>query len=801
MRRLGWWFAVLGAATVGCGHHRPEGVADVDAPHNDDDCTAASVVVGAEHDFDTPIISVPGANALDPSIAFDGTNYLVVWTDWRTSGSFSDIWGARVDGNGNLVDANSFPIAELPGTQQHPTVVFDGTRFVVAWEDFGAVSSTTSIINSAAVSPGGVVTQLGAINDNATSQTWPALAATPDGKVIAAWVASSQIYTSYVGQTTPATAITTNAFTHAEPALAVAPNGKVLVAYSERTTANQDDIRGQFLAADGSAAGSSMPISTGVSRTISPAVAYAGGNFVVAFVGYSTGVDIYGTRVDASGNVLDHHVEAGTQVGGTLLAGATGYQELPSIACASAADCMIAWQDTRNSNDNDIYAVHLDAGTFATVGSQQLVSAAPHKQTRPKLATTGSSYLAVWLDAKPGGDASQRVGGSRLSTTGAVLDPDGLVLDRGYNFQQFPSITATKNGPFVGWNDSRNLAGDDILMAMLDTTGAPVLPQQVAPVSAAPYTQQDTSVTAIGDNVMFAWRDYRGGGNAEIRVARARGDSGAILDPDGIVVAGPDAWDHPVIASSDSEAFVTWVHSPSNALREVWGARVAADGTAGTPFLIGGLQPENDRPSVDWDPATQQFVVVWHAGHRTAANEIRAARIARDGTLLDPGGVVVATSQGRVANARIAFVPDGTGLVVYQNLHDLGQAANRNIYAVRITAGEQVTVLDTQPTILTTQLDSQASPDVTAVADAFFVSWTDTSQDNPDIWGQRVAATGQGLGPPFAIAASAEAEDSAVVAGLDATNVLVAYRVHRNAIDAARVVTRVVNVPACVVLR
>jgi hypothetical protein len=69
-----------------------------------------------------------------PSVASDGTNYLVVWQDGRDAATGYDIFGARVDSSGNVLDANGIAISTAAGDQTSPRVVFDGTEFVVASE-------------------------------------------------------------------------------------------------------------------------------------------------------------------------------------------------------------------------------------------------------------------------------------------------------------------------------------------------------------------------------------------------------------------------------------------------------------------------------------------------------------------------------------------------------------------------------------------------------------------------------------------------------------------------------------------
>ena len=69
----------------------------------------------------------------DPSIAFDGTNFFVAWTDRR--GVSLDIYGARVSPGGGVVDVGGKAVSTATGPQAVPAVAFDGTNYLVVWSD------------------------------------------------------------------------------------------------------------------------------------------------------------------------------------------------------------------------------------------------------------------------------------------------------------------------------------------------------------------------------------------------------------------------------------------------------------------------------------------------------------------------------------------------------------------------------------------------------------------------------------------------------------------------------------------
>ena len=84
------------------------------------------------------IFSAPGEQGF-PSIAFDGTNYLIAWRDTRTGSGPSedtDIFGTRVTPSGVVLDPGGIAIVTAPGFQgDKPQIAFDGTNYFVVWSE------------------------------------------------------------------------------------------------------------------------------------------------------------------------------------------------------------------------------------------------------------------------------------------------------------------------------------------------------------------------------------------------------------------------------------------------------------------------------------------------------------------------------------------------------------------------------------------------------------------------------------------------------------------------------------------
>lgn len=122
-----------------------------------------------------PISITTGDKQRYADVAFGGGKYLVVWSDEN----FWDIYGAMVDTNGMVFP--SFSIRTASGMQQNPVVASDGESFLVAWEDFGTHWPDAHIL-ATRVSSAGQVLDPGGIEIALTYDTEEHPSVTFDGR-------------------------------------------------------------------------------------------------------------------------------------------------------------------------------------------------------------------------------------------------------------------------------------------------------------------------------------------------------------------------------------------------------------------------------------------------------------------------------------------------------------------------------------------------------------------------------------------------------------------------------------------
>jgi hypothetical protein len=123
-------------------------------------------------------------NQMAPSVAGGSTNLLVAWTDFR-KGSNSDIYGARIDESGAVLDPDSFAISAASNSQSQPKVAFRSfdldERYFVVWTDARTSSSTGLDIYGAHVSSSGVVVETNGIPIRVVPNQQSSAAVAPGG--------------------------------------------------------------------------------------------------------------------------------------------------------------------------------------------------------------------------------------------------------------------------------------------------------------------------------------------------------------------------------------------------------------------------------------------------------------------------------------------------------------------------------------------------------------------------------------------------------------------------------------------
>ena len=119
------------------------------------------VIVHANGTASAPFpIAIDNSTHLNPAVAFDGTNFFVVWMQLATTGATDgDLYGVRVSTAGSVVDPAPIAISTAPNGQSSPSVAFDGSNYMAVWLDMRNQTAPTGVpypdVYAARVSTGG----------------------------------------------------------------------------------------------------------------------------------------------------------------------------------------------------------------------------------------------------------------------------------------------------------------------------------------------------------------------------------------------------------------------------------------------------------------------------------------------------------------------------------------------------------------------------------------------------------------------------------------------------------------------
>ena len=236
----------------------------------------------------------------EPDITFDGTNYVVVWSE-GDFGAAHKVRAARVTTEGVVLDTGIL-FGKDTYLEYRPSIAFDGTRFLAVWYTYDV--------------PYGVFGRF--LNTQAQ----------PDGDAFDIRVTSTGHFF--------------------EPDIAYA-DGKYLIVWYEQTATAGDEIFGQIVTSNGTLLGNVIPIAVGPGYQSNPRICSDDSSFIVVWHQNSK---IYGQKVSANGQLIGTNFEISDPT--------TNERSFPDIA-SGPDNCLTVWMQYSNGS-YDIYG-NLDIAT------------------------------------------------------------------------------------------------------------------------------------------------------------------------------------------------------------------------------------------------------------------------------------------------------------------------------------------------------------------------------------------------------------------------------------------------------
>lgn len=704
-------------------------------------------LLSPELGMDNPVVGPIQVNQEEPAVAWNGSLYLVVWRDYRSK-SQNDLWGARLSKTGNVLDSTGLLLHHGTASIDRPAIASDGTDFLVVWEqkdpttDFDLlarrVSSSGTVLDAAPIP----------VSQAADSQLYPRVSF--DGQnYLVVWedrrggtyfdIFGARV--SPAGQVKDAAGIPicTASKDKKRPALCHS-QGQALVAWTDPRNGLDEDIYGARVSAAGVVLDPlGFGISTEAETQKTPAMGCDGQGYLVAWQDERNNAvgDLYGARVDASGQVKDPK--------GFMISKQLAAEEAPDLAW-DGQSFLTVWQDQRASALYDIYGARVSAlGVLLDIGGL-MISGTKGYQEAPRVASDGNGFMVVWKDRRH--DLSYDIYAARVSASGVNQDPAGIPVSSAANLQRGVGLAAASGQFLAVWEDSRVDPLADVMGTRLGPTGT-ALDLSGLEVAKAKKEQVLPMAAAGGGVYLVVYEDYEKDSDGDVRGLRVDPKTGAILDPVPIDIAvGNGHQGQPHAAFDGTQFLVVWRDNKSLAgVLDIYGKRVSAAGTVLDPAGLSICTVAGDQEQPRTAAHGSQFLVVWQDKRNAASGyDIYGARVDSSGLLPGAaGGFPISTAAGNQRYPQTS--PSGSSgqfMVVWQDERNVQNGID--VYGARVDSGG--TVLDPAGLALVKEASHQQRPVLASDGTRTLVAWQDLrSGTSWDLMGTLVDAQGQVLFP------------------------------------------------------
>jgi hypothetical protein len=422
-------------------------------------------------------------------------------------------------------------------------------------------------------------------------------------------------------------------------------------------------------------------VSTTVNDQISPALIPDGaGGVILTWYDYrvdgSFG-DIYAQRINAFG------VPAWA-ANGVAVCTATNHQAAPVIAPDGGTGAIIAWYDTRNGVDTDIFVQRVNASGVPqwAANGVALTNLADSQIFHDIVSDGAGGAIVVWEDHRPAGSIAdiyaQRVNASGVPQWAA----NGVAVCAFAGSQYSPRIaTDGAGGAIITWRDLRG-ASADIYAQRLNAAGVAQWTANGIALTSASGDQYYTSIASDGaGGAIVAWQDDRSA-ITDIYAQRVNGSGVLLWVANGApVCTASDFQTNPAVASDGAGgAIITWSDS-RNPPDDIYAQRLAAGGSPqwgydGIPIAVASGYQMN--PGIVSD-AAGGAVIAWRDTRSGANTDVYAQRVSAFGiTQWTLNGTQLTTLPAAVGMAGIVW--DGSAAIV--GMHDY-RNGDSDIYAQR----------------------------------------------------------------------------------------------------------------------
>ncbi|MBM7113002.1 HYR domain-containing protein [Archangium primigenium] len=455
----------------------------------------------------------------------------------------------------------------------------------------------------------------------------------------------------------------------------------------------------------------------------------------------------------------------------------TSLNEAAPVTAHAEGTLLVVW-DVLVGTQRDIVGTRVRASDGAVLDPTGIVLASSSvEEHQPTVAAQGGVFLVAWRQLN-GGIYRTRV----RASTGQVLDAAPVKFSISGSTAHSPAAACGTDVCAVVWGESSG-----ILSARVRLSDGVVLGTSTLSTKAM-AAQGDLAVAADESQFLVAWSVTVGTGtrNQDIQGVRFRAASGLILDSSPLLIStAADIQNAPAIAFTSGHFLVVWSDTRLTTSTGLYGSRVrASDGAVLDPsgLLIASSSDKPAEVAVGTDGT--QFLVAWQS-MVGSLYELHARRVTTAGAVVEPSPVVLAKSSTSGAySPALAF--DGTHYLLAWMRRESSDAS-QNIYGARVRPSD-LGLLEPAGTLLSAQANRQSSPVVAWGGGKYLVAWLDSRQraSGEDLYGVRLGVDGQPLDTtaiPLSTTAAVKTSPQVVSDGAD---FLVAWNVG-SSIQGARV--------------
>jgi hypothetical protein len=303
----------------------------------------------------------------------------------------------------------------------------------------------------------------------------------------------------------------------------------------------------------------------------------SGGAFVAWWHRGGGESDLFMQRVDSSGAAI-------WQQGGVAVSEAAGRQEWAEMISDGRGGVLIAWHDTRGS-DNDIYAQRMHRSGNAMWAEDGIaVSTAAGDQSYPQLATDhdGGAFIA-WMDRRTEDD----IYAQRVRYTGDLAWEEDLPLCVEDNRQVAPKLVPYGDSSVaVFWQDYRlGPTTSSLYLQVIDGAGARLYPEDYE-VSQSENAQSGMFLTDDGQKGALAvWTDYRKGvSEGDVYMRRILADGSIIGDFGNALCDQANTQERAtMISDGHGGGFAVWQDKRNTFDYDIYMNRISAQGLTNYP--------------------------------------------------------------------------------------------------------------------------------------------------------------------------------------------------------------------------